>query len=58
MSEKKATIARLKRYAVQIATQLPDNREDAMRVLDYARELVEWAEPEEGAQVVPFRSIG
>ena len=34
--------ARLKRHAIQIATQLPENREEALRVLDYARELVDW----------------
>lgn len=33
---------RLKRYAVQIATQLPENRDEALQVLDYVRELVEW----------------
>lgn len=33
---------RLKRQAVQIATQLPENKEEALKVLDYARELVQW----------------
>jgi hypothetical protein len=29
-----------RRHAVQIVAQLPDDPEDAMRVLDFARELV------------------
>jgi len=38
--------ARLKRNAIQIATQLPENREEAMRVLELARELVDWEDAE------------
>jgi len=34
--------SRLKRYALQVVAQLPDNRDEAMRVLEYARELVDW----------------
>ena len=34
--------SRLKRYALQIAAQLPDGREEALRVLEYAKQLVEW----------------
>lgn len=30
----------LKRQAIQIAAQLPEDREAALRVLEYARELV------------------
>jgi len=30
----------LKRQAIQVAAQLPEDRDDALRVLDYARELV------------------
>jgi hypothetical protein len=33
---------RLKRYALQIVCQLPDSRVEAMKVLEYARELVDW----------------
>ena len=30
-----------RRHAIQIAAALPENREDALKVLDLARELVE-----------------
>lgn len=30
----------LRRQAIQVAAQLPEKREDALKVLDYARELV------------------
>lgn len=33
---------RLKRHASEIVSQLPPDRDSALRVLDYARELVEW----------------
>jgi hypothetical protein len=33
---------RLKRHASEIVSQLPQDRDSALRVLDYARELVEW----------------
>ena len=33
--------AGLRRHAIQIAAQLPDNPEDARRVLRYTRELVD-----------------
>lgn len=33
--------ARLRRDALQIALQLPDNEADALAVLSYARDLVE-----------------
>ena len=32
----------LKRYAFQIVAQLPESREEALRALEYARELVDW----------------
>ncbi len=38
--------ARLKRFALQIATQMPENRQEAMRVLEYLKELVEWEDGE------------
>ena len=31
----------LKRQAIQITAQLPENIEDSLRVLDYAKELIE-----------------
>lgn len=33
---------RLKGIAVQIAAQLPDDRGDAIKVLEYAKEIAEW----------------
>jgi len=44
--------ARLKRYALQIASQLPDNKMEAMRVLEYLRDLVEWEDEEPEQRVV------
>lgn len=41
---------RLKRYAIQIAAQLPEDREEALRVLQFARELVDWGMPEPAAK--------
>ena len=35
-------ILRLKGLAVQIAAQLPDDRADALKVLEYAKEIAEW----------------
>lgn len=32
----------LRRVATTLASQLPDNREDALTVLNYLRELVDW----------------
>ena len=49
-------ILRLKRHAVQIATQLPENREDALRVLEFAREIVEWEDG--GAVASVLKLIG
>lgn len=57
MSKKEA--ACLKRYAIQIATQLPESREEALLVLEYARELVDWESPGTMADgVVPLRRLG
>lgn len=48
----------LKRQAIQVAMQLPDDKAEALRVLDYARQLVtqfladDKIEP--GASVVPL----
>lgn len=48
----------LKRQAIQVAMQLPDDRTEALRVLDYARKIVTeflTEEPtKEGAEVVPL----
>ena len=49
---------RLKRHAVQIATQLPENRVDALRVLEFAREIVEWADGDTGAVAKVLKVIG
>lgn len=38
--------AKLKRFAFQVVQQLPENRKDAVRVLEYARELVQWESDE------------
>lgn len=35
-----ASDARLKRLAIQIATQLPDDTQEALRVLEHAQTLV------------------
>lgn len=57
MSKKEA--ACLKRYAIQIATQLPENRDEALRVLEYVREIVEWKSPGVVADgVVQLRNFG
>jgi hypothetical protein len=50
-----------RRHAVQIAAQLPDNPEDAIRVLEYARELVrdflspQRSDEERGQTVIALR---
>lgn len=36
---------REKRNALQIVAQLPENRDEALRVLAYARELIDWEVP-------------
>ncbi len=38
----KNRVERLRRYAMQIATQLPEDREEAETVLRMVRELLEW----------------
>lgn len=50
----------LRRQACQIVVMLPDDTEDAVAVLDYARELLtQFDEPEAGnggeKRVIPFR---
>lgn len=48
----------LKRQAIQVAMQLPDDKTEALRVLDYARQLVtEFLSSDDkqpGAAVVPL----
>jgi hypothetical protein len=34
--------ARLRRFALQIAVQLPEDKKEALRVLGYMRELIDW----------------
>lgn len=50
----------LKRQAIQVAMQLPDDKAEALRVLDYARSLVTDFLSEDsdraGAEVVPLFS--
>ena len=50
----------LRRLAIQLATQLPENEADALRVLALTRELVTgFMEGREAlAEVVPLRGIG
>jgi hypothetical protein len=43
---------RLKRYALQIVAQLPDGQEEAMKVLEYARELIDWEAEHDPAPVL------
>ena len=49
-------VARLKRYALQVAAQLPDDKQEAMIVLEYARELVIWER--EAGETAQLRLIG
>ena len=44
----------LKRIAQQIAVQLPQDRNEAILVLDYVRELMEWEHGTTGAVILPF----
>ena len=53
---------RLKRMALQIVGELPENPRDALMILDYAREVIEnflIAEPRErepeSGNIVPFK---
>ena len=48
--------ARLKRYAFQIAIQLPESKEEALRVLEYARDLIDWQN--EAVKAPLFEVIG
>jgi len=50
--------SRLKRYALQVVTQLPDSRAEAMLVLEYARELVEWQAEHDLAHAPVLQVIG
>lgn len=43
---------RLRRFAIQIVQQMPENKAEAMLVLEYARELVLWENPDSGIQIV------
>ena len=43
---------KLRRFALQIVQQLPETKADALLVLDYARELVMWAETPEGREAM------
>jgi hypothetical protein len=43
---------RLKRYALQLVAQLPDSRDEAMKVLEYARELIDWEAENDPAPVL------
>jgi hypothetical protein len=38
------TPAEIKRHALGLAAQLPENREDALAVIEQMRQLVEWIE--------------
>ena len=47
--------SQLRRFAHQIAQQMPENKEDAMLVLEYVKELVLW---ESGAKLGELRIVG
>lgn len=52
------TDAMLRRYAIQIAQQLPENRDDALRILEHIRGLIEWEhEPGENTGVARIRPV-
>jgi len=42
----------LKRLALQIAMQLPDDKREALRTLEYIRELVDWHDESAGKPVL------
>ena len=42
----------LKRQAMQIVTILPEDREDALQILDYARKLLDWETTTDAASAV------
>lgn len=44
--------SRLKHYALEIVAQLPLDKSEALRVLTYARELVEWQDEAPKADVI------
>lgn len=52
----------LKRQALQIVMQLPDDKDEALRVLEFARGLVVGFlsddEKREGAEIIPFGPRG
>ena len=47
----------LKRLALQIAIQLPDDKREALRTLEYIRELVDWHDDESAGKPV-LRIVG
>jgi hypothetical protein len=47
--------SQLRRFAHQIAQQLPENKEDAILVLEYAKELVLW---QSGERLGPIKIVG
>ena len=51
----KRNAIRLKRHAIQIAIQLPEDRAEALKVLEYAADLIEWQEdaPDPKLKLVP-----
>lgn len=42
MSKKSEKDCRLRRFALQVVQQLPENRLDALIVLEFMREIVAW----------------
>lgn len=58
MGDRQRDDGALRRYAIQIAQQLPENKEDALALLRYIRELVDWEHDDGGPRVLPFRPAG
>lgn len=59
MGERARTDDTLRRYALQITQQFPENREDALALLRYIGELIEWEHGGCAAgRVVPLRPAG
>lgn len=53
-----SSTTQLKDKAFQIAAQLPQDRQEAMQVLEYLRELVDWrGEDSPGPEVAALHAI-
>lgn len=43
---------KLRRFALQIVQQLPETKAEALLVLEFAREVIQWTDTQGGDQVV------